>query len=168
MDFDEAQGALRKYMLGRSGRATETPDTVKAALREGLWRARERAKAKGRPFDLTLEYLIKLFERNSGRCALTGMPFRLEHYEKSRRNPYAPSIDRIDNGLGYTEGNVRLVLTFVNLAIADYGEDVFRRVATAYITGNITPDPLVSDVTLQMPRNPFSENRLSSGAVRED
>jgi len=115
-----------------------------------------------------LEYLIKLFERNSGRCALTGMPFRLEHYEKSRRNPYAPSIDRIDNGLGYTEGNVRLVLTFVNLAIADYGEDVFRRVATAYITGNITPDPLVSDVTLQMPRNPFSENRLSSGAVRED
>lgn len=73
-----------------------------------LQNAQSRALKKKLAFNLTREWA----ERNwTGRCALTNLPFSFgnrHHY------PFAPSMDRIDSGLGYTTDNCRFVLFAVN------------------------------------------------------
>lgn len=71
--------------------------------------------------------ILEMYERQGGVCAITGVQFTT-HRGRYRRNPFGLSIDRIRTDGGYTIDNIRLVLTFVNLAINDFGEDVFRDV----------------------------------------
>lgn len=65
-------------------------------------------------FDITREFLeAKL---RNGHCEITGIPFDMRPIGvASKKNPYAPSIDRIDNTKGYIQSNVRMVLWAVNL-----------------------------------------------------
>ena len=59
---------------------------------------------------------------DKGFCELTGLPFDLSHCYESKNNPYAPSLDRIDSkNKNYTPDNVRVVLSFINIAINDLG-----------------------------------------------
>jgi hypothetical protein len=104
------------------------------AMREAIKGARQRAAAKGLPFDLDLNYLLAKAEAQDFRCELTGVPF----YSSSpvegawRVNPYAPSLDRITPSLGYTRDNVRIVTFAVNAMLLDWGEDLFLRVVGSY------------------------------------
>lgn len=50
-----------------------------------------------------------------------------------RARPFAPSLDRIDARKGYTTDNVRLVAWVVNHALGDWGEEVFAKIARAYV-----------------------------------
>ena len=60
---------------------------------------------------------------DKGICELTGLEFNLERSDKTRMNPYSPSLDRIDSkDPNYTKDNTRLVLTAVNLALSNFGE----------------------------------------------
>lgn len=90
--------------------------------------ARVRAKKVGLEFSLTEEWVLsKVME---GYCEVSGIPFRyVKDDGSSRRNPFAPSIDRIDCRKGYIESNCRLVLTAVNLALVDWGVDQFLFIA---------------------------------------
>lgn len=45
---------------------------------------------------------------------------------KGAPNPLAPSLDRIDSSLGYTDKNTRMVLHFVNNAKSDMTDEQFR------------------------------------------
>lgn len=72
--------------------------------------ARERAKRKGVPYDLTTEWAQAEW---TGRCALTNIPFRLGEQEPGPKF-FSPSIDRIVPSLGYVIGNCRFVLWAVN------------------------------------------------------
>lgn len=59
---------------------------------------------------------------NKGFCELTGLPFDLEYFSESKNNPYSPSLDRIDSkNKNYSPDNVRVVLSFINIAINDLG-----------------------------------------------
>lgn len=51
----------------------------------------------------------------TGVCSVTGLPFDLNKPEGSMKNPYAPSIDRIDPNVGYIKENTRLVIWQYNL-----------------------------------------------------
>ena len=58
--------------------------------------AKYRAKSKNLPFDLTIDYLIKEWEKYNGCCSLTGQSFDLNPWgKKGQVSPQAPSIDRI-------------------------------------------------------------------------
>lgn len=95
---------------------------------------RMRAEEKGRPFDLTVEWLTGLAKKQRHRCAVSGLPLDLKGaWLNKGRNPYAPSIDRIDSSGGYTKNNVRIVALAVNIMLADWGEDVLKRVAQSYL-----------------------------------
>ncbi len=61
---------------------------------------RVKAKAKdGRVmgFNLTPEYIQKVFDECKGKCTLTGLDFNMELGTKKKRNPYRPSVDRISS-----------------------------------------------------------------------
>lgn len=95
--------------------------------------ARKRARKKKIPFELTDHDVREMFFMSKGRCSVSGLPFRHPEGEKIRyrKNPYAPSMDRIDNRLGYTPDNVRLVCVAMNLAMHQWGLEFFDELAAA-------------------------------------
>lgn len=98
-----------------------------------LFQLRRRSIGLRREFALTEEWLIAELERCDYCCALTGIRFQADGIDGKRCNPYAPSIDRIDNSRGYTSDNVRLVLTSVNLALSDFGVMHFDEICRARV-----------------------------------
>ena len=88
-----------------------------------LGHARRRAQQKGGVCSVTVEHIASVI--GLGKCELTGLPFDLSPPTDTLRNPYSPSIDRIDPQCpDYTPGNTRIVLSWVNMALSDYGLDV--------------------------------------------
>lgn len=106
--------------------------SVRGKLNRLVRVAKERATKLNKEFDLDFSFIVTLFEQQSGVCSLTGIPFDLSKTKHSRR-PFCPSLDRIDSTRGYTKDNVRLVCTAVNLALNEWGIDVFEQVAKGYL-----------------------------------
>ena len=115
----------------------------KAWIRRSLYRSlsdcKKRAKRKKITCTLTHDDLDHLMFINFDRCCVTGMKFRRREKEHHLRNPYAPSIDRIDNSIGYNTGNVRIVASCVNNAMNEWGEDIIKEIATSYKNWNTHP-----------------------------
>lgn len=81
------------------------------------WRAKRlvnaaRCRASGE-FSITAEWVKERIER--GVCEATDLPFDLGEFPGSAKNPFAPSIDRIDSNKGYTTDNVQVVAWIYNL-----------------------------------------------------
>lgn len=72
--------------------------------------AKQSARRKKIPFELSPELLIKLWERQNGACVYTGASMTFD----GAGGPESVSIDRVDSGRGYTEDNVVLCCTYVN------------------------------------------------------
>lgn len=98
-------------------------------IRRALRGAGERARAKGLPFDLDFQWVAHRIERQDFRCALSGIAFFCDRSRIGTRNPYAPSLDRIDCAKGYTRDNVRVVLYALNVMLSDWGLEVVQRIA---------------------------------------
>jgi len=98
-------------------------------------KARVAAKAKeGRKlgFNLTPEYIQKVFDDCEGKCSITKIPFNMELGKGKKRNPFRPSVDRIDSNKGYVKNNIQIVLTIVNTMKMDYNDDVLHQVVKAW------------------------------------
>lgn len=94
--------------------------------------AKSRAKKKFLDFNLTKLWVIQKLE--AGCCELSGIPFDFTRSEKSNFNPLSPSIDRIDNSKGYTFDNCRVILTALNVALSEYGLDLYIKIAKKVIS----------------------------------
>lgn len=90
---------------------------------------------------LTKKAMLQIALRSNGRCVVTGLPFTFEDTEKSAqknpKNPCCASIDRIDSRYGYTVNNCRFVLLAVNLAMLDWGEDIFWAIAEGAVASKL-------------------------------
>jgi integrase len=84
---------------------------------------------------LTREEFDAIWTRANGRCELTGIAFSLDCPKGCARRPWFPSLDRVDGRRGYVASNCRLVCTAVNLALNDFGEEVFKRIARSFLVG---------------------------------
>jgi hypothetical protein len=114
------------------------PSAMDARLRQLQAGARKRAKS----YDLPPGFTASLFERQGGRCAVTGIRFSLEEYPDALvKHPFAPSLDRMDSKSGYTASNVRLVCVAVNFGMNEWGEGVFLRLARAAVEYQPAPKP---------------------------
>lgn len=81
------------------------------------------ARERGLVFEVSIEFLWQLFLGQQRRCALTGLEIG---FGLKTAQPSTASLDRIDSGKGYFEGNVQWVHKDVNLMKRDFSEPRFR------------------------------------------
>lgn len=94
--------------------------------------AKARAEKKDLEFNLTEEWVQSRI--NIGTCEMTGIPFDFSRPKTNwQKNPFTPSVDRICSDGGYTQDNCRLVLTAVNIALGQWGDEVFSRISHAFV-----------------------------------
>lgn len=102
------------------------------------WRAKSlcrsaslRSARRGIPFHLKWQEIQRIIE--NGRCEVTGIPFDLTPNEDGGPSPYAPSIDQVVPGLGYTPDNIRVVVLIYNLAKGQWSDQIVRGFAQAVV-----------------------------------
>lgn len=96
-----------------------------------LGSAKSRAKRKHIEISITKEWILE--KLNTGICELSGLAFDLSTTGRINRNPFSPSIDRIDCSKGYTPSNCRVILLSMNDALNQHGLEHFLKVAQAVI-----------------------------------
>ena len=87
-------------------------------------RSRNKERKNQRDFDITVAFVKKLWEEQKGICPFTGWILNLPinckgHLEFKMNNA---SLDRIDNSIGYVEGNVRFVAYIANVARSTFSD----------------------------------------------
>lgn len=88
--------------------------------------SKKRAAKMDFDYDLDLLYLAEKWIDQEGRCAVTKMPLSFTTGTLWDKNPTACSIDRIYNGSGYVERNVRLVTHWANNAKSTWDDNLFE------------------------------------------
>lgn len=100
---------------------------------KALSSSRTRALKAKVPHTITPESLAALLKASGGRCVVSGVKFSAEGPGVSRTKPMQHSIDRRTPCAGYTQENIRIVCNAVNVAMSDWGEDVFAAIAKSYL-----------------------------------
>lgn len=85
------------------------------------------AISRGYDWDLTIEQVAALYERQGGRCALTGWQIQWS----AQGWDHTASLDRIRNDSGYTLDNVQLVHKAVNMSRGSLSVDDFIEMCCA-------------------------------------
>jgi hypothetical protein len=114
----------------------QLPDKTLLALKRIVARAHNSAKKRaakcGLEFKLNILDVENLLWDQGLCCAVSGLQFRPDAAGLNNfRAPFRPSIDRLNCRKGYVKGNIRLVLTIVNLALSDWGDETLVEVAKA-------------------------------------
>lgn len=105
----------------------------KQIARRMVRRHRIGAKVREIPFDLTASQVLRLMRAADFRCSISGIAFSRQPPEILARDPWAPSIDRIENRQGYVIDNIRIVCLAANLAMNEWGYDTLLRLANAVV-----------------------------------
>lgn len=95
--------------------------------------ARNRCRKRGIPFNLTPEYCVELYQKQAGRCVITG---KLMCYEKGQGTKQEQvSIDQIVARAGYLEDNVRLVCLQANIMKNTLSDEELRQWCSDILKG---------------------------------
>ncbi len=94
------------------------------------------ATARAKKYNRTLmsrEEFDILWSRAGGKCEMTGITFTPRpDGSEDRIWPWRSSLDRIDNSKGYEFTNCRLICVAMNMALHQFGEEVFKVLARCY------------------------------------
>jgi hypothetical protein len=113
---------------------SEHPEVRAHVVRRLVGQARARACRSNLEFDLDVEHVERMMERQNYRCAVSGVLFSLEAHPGSFvRHPYGPSLDRVSCRRGYTRDNVRLVCVATNFGLGQWGDEVFLSIARGVV-----------------------------------
>jgi hypothetical protein len=100
----------------------------------GRWKAG--AKSRNYLFEVSIEYLQNILEKQNFKCAYTYIqmlcPKTYNEKREMTSSPYLLSLDRIDNELGYLEGNVQFVCVWTNKAKGSYTDKMFKEILNKY------------------------------------
>lgn len=91
----------------------KSSENLEGCLYQMFQNTRTRSKKKKLLFDIDLEFLKYLYNKQNGKCALSGI--EMTYYFGYGRSPKNVSIDKINPSKGYVKTNVRLVCSHVNM-----------------------------------------------------
>ncbi len=111
----------RRKAISRKHHRVRSPISKMAAV---LRNARARAGSEGREFSITIEDLLPL----PFHCSILGIELLYSFAGKKGPRAASPSIDRIDNALGYVKGNVRVISFRANRIRNDASLDELRAI----------------------------------------
>jgi hypothetical protein len=97
--------------------------TFNQYLNKCLQSARRTDLVKHREFNISLEYVMSLLEKQNYLCAVSGVLLTHNLYD-----PFAASIDRIDSNKGHVVGNIQIVCVFVQLGKARFEDSRCREI----------------------------------------
>ena len=120
-----------RFSPGATAYGTDEIDI--SVYRRAITEAKKRAVKKGLEFALASADADRFKKRCRNRCELTSVPFSTAKIPGHHKAPYMPSLDRIDSDDGYTFENCRVLCVAANLALNEWGEHVFRRIANGYL-----------------------------------
>jgi len=126
--FSETWTHPEKIPKTRSAKNHKTPTGRAYNL---LSSAKDRAERKNLEFNLSVDKIIATIKK--GYCELTGLKFNMNKTTNTHINPYSPSIDRKDSSKGYTDDNVRVVLSAVNSALGQYDDKTILPILKAMV-----------------------------------
>lgn len=92
--------------------------------------AKNRAKKKRLPFTLTRKRVDSAIEK--GVCEVTGIKFDMA--VGKGRQPFSPSIDRMDLDKGYTDDNVKVVIWMHNMVRSNWGNEPLKLYLKSFLT----------------------------------
>jgi len=101
--------------------------TIEQMIRQVVHNAKYRSKQKNISFSLTVKYLQELFDKQNGKCVLSGEPIGFANTNKeNKKGKTTASLDRIDSSKGYDNNNVQWVHKRVNSMKNDMLENEFN------------------------------------------
>lgn len=108
-----------------------TPKQVFSELSSRRKEALRRTRKRGYKleFNVSTDYIVEIYNKQKGLCAISKRPLRFDKGTREVKNPDGCSIDRIDNNKGYVEGNIQLLLHWCNNAKSTYGEKLLKEMA---------------------------------------
>lgn len=106
-------------------------DPIGHRIRRLLNTSRKAAERKGLEHSLDKQWCLDKFKHV---CEATGLQFDLSSDGIcEKRNPFAPSIDRIDNNKGYTIDNCQMVVYIYNISKNTFTNRDLYKMCTAFI-----------------------------------
>lgn len=104
-----------------------TLDRNRRSYAERLYKnSKHNSKNYNAPYNLTMEYIQELLEKQNYKCAYSGIPF-----SNDKKDKYTyPTIDRIDSTKGYEQGNVCICTYFVNIMKNNCPLEQFKDIIT--------------------------------------
>ena len=111
IETSRADGSLRRSQIKRWGKQDKNSQLCSAYLR----RIKSRAKRKGLDYDIDANFIVDLYKKQNGRCALSGLDISLPKTNRENTNHlYTATVDKIDPINGYTRDNVQLLHKDIN------------------------------------------------------
>jgi hypothetical protein len=83
------------------------------------------ATRRGLPVTITVQEAYAVYERQGGRCALTGVPLQMVRLYDKNKHLHTASLDRIDSSKGYTTDNIQWVHKDINYIKQSLTEEKF-------------------------------------------
>lgn len=100
------------------GRNQYVPVQWHKGIHMTYWKRIERkARERGLELNISVDYIWNLYEKQNGKCALSGMDIKLDRTHRTNskiQSQNTASLDRIDSTKGYIEGNVQWVYFDLN------------------------------------------------------
>lgn len=85
-------------------------------------------KGKNHEYNITTEFLLSLYEQQEGKCYFSGIPLIFKSCSK-----WQCSLERIDNNIGYVEGNVCLICIEFQHGMFQWTKDNWNEFCNYYL-----------------------------------
>jgi hypothetical protein len=127
---------------------------------------RSNHKERNLELSITREDILKLYEKQDGKCAMTGIQMthvcRMETQIREGRYFYNVSVDRIDSKRGYILDNIQLVCSIINVMKWEHDNDEFIAICEEIAENNPLPEGINSPNELLPARKETTEDINSS------
>ena len=117
---------------------------------------KNRCSPRGIKWKLDIEYLLDLFDKQDGKCALSNLPITLKKIRKGEKS--TASLDRIDSKGDYIPGNVQWVHRDVNIMKQFYSQEYFIQICKM-IAETFSNIPINRNIKIEFNREAITSNR---------